>query len=97
MGFSFLYFQVTLFGTSATVEPNNFGLFAMLGAVALLLFGSLGAELFLSRFSLLVLFAGMIVFLAGWGVLHTGSFPLGYLICVIPMPVIIYNQITFPL
>jgi len=79
------------------VEPSNFGLVVMVGAVALLLFGSLGAELFLSRFSLVVLFTGMILFLAGWGVLRVVSFPLGYLIFMIPIPVIIYHQITFPL
>lgn len=79
------------------VEPSNFGLLVMVGAVALLLLGSLGAELFLSRTSLLVLLAGMILFLAGWGVLRAVSFPLGYLIFMIPFPEIIYNQITFPL
>ena len=69
----------------------------IVGAIALLLLGSLGAELFTSRFSLLVLLAGMILFLAGWKMLRAVSFPLGYLIWMIPMPVIIYNQITFPL
>jgi hypothetical protein len=37
------------------IKPSNFGLLVMLGAVGLLLIGSLGAELFTSRFSLLVL------------------------------------------
>lgn len=78
-------------------KPRNSGLLVMVGAVALLLLGSLGAELFISRFSLVVLFAGMIVFLAGWEVLRSVSFPLGYLMFMIPIPVIIYNQITFPL
>jgi exosortase len=79
------------------IRPNNFGLLAMLGAVLLLLVGSLGAELFTSRFSLLVLLAGIVLFLAGWGVLRAISFPLSFLIFTIPIPVIIYNQITFPL
>ena len=83
--------------SQSEVEPSNFGLLTMLGAVALLLLGSLGAELFLSRFSLVVLFAGMILFLAGWGVLRAVLFPLSYLIFMIPLPVIVYNQITFPL
>jgi exosortase len=78
-------------------EPGNFGLLVIVGAVALLLLGSLAAELFISRVSLLVLLAGMILFLAGWKVLRSVSFPLGYLIFMIPLPVIIYNQITFPL
>jgi len=79
------------------VKPSNFGFLVMLGGVVLLLGGSLGAELFTSRFSLLVLLAGMILFLAGWKKLRSVSFPLAFLILMIPIPVILYNQITFPL
>jgi len=82
---------------ASEVKPSNFGLLVMLGAVLLLLVGSLGAELFTTRLSLLVLLAGMILFLAGWKVLRAISFPLGFLIFMIPIPEIIYNQITFPL
>jgi exosortase len=78
-------------------KPANFGLLVMVGAVLLLLVGSLGAELFTSRISLLVLLAGMILFLAGWTVLRALSFPLAFLLLMIPIPVVIYNQITFPL
>jgi exosortase len=78
-------------------KPSNFGFLVMLGGVVLLLGGSLGAELFTSRFSLLVLLAGMVLFLAGWKRLRAVSFPLGFLLLMIPIPVIIYNQITFPL
>ena len=79
------------------IKPSNFGLLVMLGALGLLLVGSLGAELFTSRFSLLVLLAGMILFLAGWKFLRVVFFPLSFLIFMIPLPTIIYNQITFPL
>lgn len=79
------------------IEPSNFGLLVMLGAIGLLLFGSLGAELFTSRFSLLVLLAGIVLFLAGWKFLRLLAFPLGFLVFMIPLPAIIYNQITFPL
>jgi exosortase len=83
--------------TNTEIKPSNFGFLVMLGAIALLLLGSLGAEFFTSRFSLLVLLAGIILFLAGWKMLRAVSFPLGYLLWMIPIPVIIYNQITFPL
>jgi len=79
------------------IKPSNFGLLVILGGIGLLLVGSLGAELFTSRFSMLVLLAGMILFLAGWELLRAVSFPLGFLIFMIPLPAIIYNQITFPL
>ena len=78
-------------------KPSNLGLPVMVAGVALLLLGSLGAELFLSRTSLFVLLTGMVLFLAGWEVLRAVSFPLGYLLLMIPIPVILYNQITFPL
>jgi exosortase len=82
---------------NSEIKPSNFGFVLMLGAVGLLLLGSLGAELFISRFSMLVLLAGMILFLAGWKTFRAVSFPLSYLIWMIPIPVILYNQITFPL
>jgi exosortase len=44
-----------------------------------------------------MLIAGIVIFLAGWETLRAISFPLGFLIFTIPIPVIIYNQITFPL
>ena len=79
------------------IKPNNFGFLVLLGAIGLLLIGSLGAELFTSRISLLVLIGGMVLFLAGWRFLRAVSFPLGFLIFMIPLPTIVYNQITFPL
>ena len=69
----------------------------MLGAVGLLLMGSLGAELFTSRFSLLVLLAGMILFLAGLEFASRRFLSACVSLLMIPIPVIIYNQITFPL
>lgn len=83
--------------TKTEIKPSDFGFVVMLGAVGLLLLGSLGAEFFISRFSLLVLLAGMFLFLAGWKMLRAVCFPLGYLMWMIPIPVVIYNQITFPL
>ena len=61
------------------IKPSNFGLLVMLGAIGLLILGSLGAEFFTSRFSLLVLLAGMILFLAGWKMLRAAFFSLGLL------------------
>jgi exosortase len=78
-------------------QPSNWGLLAMLGAIGLLMVGSLGAELFTSRFSLLVLLAGMVIFLAGWETLRAVSFPLGFLFFMIPLPALIYNEVTLPL
>jgi exosortase len=83
--------------TKSEVKPSDFGLLVMIAGIVLLIGGSLGAELFTSRFSLLVLLTGLVLFLAGWKMLRAVSFPLGFLVLMIPIPVIIYNQITFPL
>ena len=79
------------------LEPSNLGLPVMLGAIGLLLAGSLGAELFVARFSLLFLLGGMLLFFAGWKMLRAVAFPLAFLALMIPLPAIIYNQVTFPL
>jgi exosortase len=78
-------------------EPSNRGLPLMVGAIGLLIAGSLGAELFVARFSLLFLLAGMLLFFAGWKMLRAVAFPLAFLALMIPLPAIIYNQVTFPL
>ena len=77
--------------------PNNLGFPVMLGAIVLLLAGTLGAELFVSRSSLLFLLGGMILFFAGWKMLRAVAFPLVFLGLMIPLPALIYNQVTFPL
>src|ERR1700730_15220709 len=69
----------------------------MLGAIGLLVAGTIGAELFISRSSLLFLIGGMILFFAGWKMLRAVAFPLVFLVLMIPLPALIYNQVTFPL
>ena len=80
-----------------SLEPNNFGFPLMLGAIGLLLVGTLGAELFVSRSSLLFLLGGILLFFAGWKMLSAVAFPLAFLALMIPLPALIYNQVTFPL
>jgi exosortase len=80
-----------------TPEPSNFGLPVILFGIALLIVGSLGAELFLTRASLLVILAGMVLYLFGGKTLFAVAFPLSYLVFMIPLPTIMYNQLTFPL
>jgi exosortase len=79
------------------LSTSNFGFAIMLFANGLLVLGVLGAELFTARLSLLILICGIVVFLAGWQVLRSISFPIGYLFFMIPLPAIVYYQLTFPL
>jgi exosortase len=65
--------------------------------LAVLVIGQTGAELFLARFSLLLLLSGLIVLFLGGNYLRTLLFPLAFLGLMIPIPTIVFNQITFPL
>jgi exosortase len=71
------------------------GLFAI--GIGLLVVGLLGAELFVTRVSLLFTVAGIIAFLYGWTHVRILAFPLLFLLLMIPLPAIIFNQIAFPL
>ncbi len=77
--------------------PSMWGLPIILLSVFLLLLGVFGAELFLSRISLVILIAGMVIFFLGWEMLGGLLFPLLFLILMVPIPAIVFNQITFPL
>jgi exosortase len=78
-------------------EPSNWGLLVILIALSVLIVGVLGAELFLSRISLLLLIAGMVIFLRGWPIFRAVLFPWAFLILMIPIPAIVFGEITFPL
>lgn len=77
--------------------PSNLGLIIVAGSLGVLLAGVLGAELFLTRVSLIGLTAGSIVFVLGWRALRVLAFPVGLLLLMIPIPALIFNQIAFPL
>jgi exosortase len=78
-------------------RPNWFGLVLLVWGAVQMAVGMLGAELFLQRSAFLVSIVGSIVFLGGWPLLSALRFPLCMLIFMIPIPAVIYNQITFPL
>ena len=78
-------------------RPSLAGLIIILGSLGALAGGTLGAELFLTRISLLGMLAGGIVFLYGWRHLQVLAFPVAFLLLMIPLPALIFNQIAFPL
>jgi exosortase len=77
--------------------PSSWGLVIILLSLCTLILGVFGAELFLSRISLLILLAGLIVFFLGWEFLRAVLFPLLFLVLMVPIPAIVFSQITFPL
>lgn len=78
-------------------RPSWWGLPIIALALGILVLGDLGAELFVSRFSLLLVLAGLIVLFLGWNYFRAVLFPWAFLILMIPLPAIVFNQITFPL
>jgi len=77
--------------------PSALGFVVVLGSIAVLVAGILGSELFLTRISILGTLVGVTLFLWGWGYLRALAFPLAFLLLMIPIPAIIFNQIAFPL
>lgn len=82
---------------AAPVQPSLFGALVVAGSLFLLVAGMLGAELFLSRVSIIGTIAGAILFLFGWPMLRIVFFPLAFLLLMVPLPAIIFNKIAFPL
>lgn len=82
---------------STPVRRNYWGLAIIAWGAAQLLIGTLGAELFLQRTAFVISLTGCILFICGWEMLKQVSFPLFLLVFMVPIPRIIYTQITFPL
>ena len=82
---------------SLNPAPSWSGLLIVVGGLITLVVGVLGAELFLSRSSLLLILAGLVVLFFGWRVFGVTFFPWAFLFLMIPIPAILYNQLTFPL
>jgi exosortase len=78
-------------------SPSALGLVVVAGGLSMLVAGLLGAELFLTRVSILVTLTGSVLFILGWQALRILAFPLAFLLLMIPIPAIIFNQIAFPL
>lgn len=80
-----------------TPRPSWSGLIVLIGGLGLLIVGRLGAELFLDRSSLLLILAGVVILFLGWNLFRALLFPWAFLLLMIPIPTIVFNQITFPL
>jgi exosortase len=79
------------------LQPSLAGLFIVLGSLVLLFIGQLGADLFLTRISLWGTIIGTVVYFVGWPTVRALAFPLCFLLLMIPLPTLVYNQIVFPL
>jgi exosortase len=78
-------------------RPNWWGLVIMAWAGFQLYIATLGAELFLARTSLVISIIGAVILLGGTAYARIFAFPLFLLFFMVPIPAVIYNQLTFPL
>ena len=79
------------------LAPTWAGLPLVVFALFVLLVGVFGADLFLSRVSFVLLSAGLIWSLCGSRMFGRTKFMLFVLLLAIPIPAVVFNQITFPL
>jgi len=78
-------------------RPSLVGVVLIIASLAVCTVGMLGAELFLMRISMVGVLAGSVVFACGWAALRVLAFPLLFLLLMIPLPAIVFNQVAFPL
>jgi exosortase len=78
-------------------KPSGMGLAVVLASLGVLALGLVGFEFFLTRISILGVLAGTVLYLYGWAHLQLALFPIAFLLLMIPIPAIIFNQIAFPL
>ncbi len=79
------------------LRPNYWGLAVIAWAAFQLLLGTVGAELFLQRSAIVISVAGCVLLVCGTEILRLLAFPIALLLFMVPLPRIIYTQITFPL
>ena len=77
-----------------TATPSLLGLALLIAGVGLFALANLAAELFTMRASLLVILAGLVLFLLGREHLRTLAVPILYLLFMIPPPRMILNAIA---
>jgi len=79
------------------IRPTSKGLFLLVIGLLLLIIGKAGSEFFTMRLSFVVVLFGLLLFVMGTEVTKKILFPIGFLVFMIPLPYVIYNDISFPL
>lgn len=82
---------------AAPASRSYLGIAVMLYASVQYILGTIAAENFLTRTSIIFSIAGAVLFVGGKPLLKVLAFPIFLLVFMVPIPAVIYNQITFPL
>lgn len=78
-------------------KPNYWGVLVIVWGALQGYVGMLGAELFLQRTAFIISLVGVLLVMGGTALVRALAFPLLLLPFMVPIPAVIYNQITFPL
>jgi len=73
------------------------GLALLVAGLLTYLIGQLGADIFLTRVSLVVVIAGALWFVAGGRAARVAAAPLVFLLMAVPLPALVVNAVTLPL
>ncbi len=79
-------------------EPKVVSGLLLLAIALLMLFaGIVGAELYVTRISMLLSLASLVIYFFGYLWMRLLLFPIGLMILAIPVPNIVFNQVAFPM
>lgn len=78
-------------------SPTNWGLILLILGLLQAIVSKIGSEYFLQRTSIIIVLFGSAIYLLGTKFTKKIWFPLCYLIFMIPIPAIIWNNLAFPM
>lgn len=93
----YITYAITKQERSYIIEPDTKGLIIIIFALFLLYISNIASEYFIQRLSIILVLIGTILFIFGKFILKIYIFPILYLIFMIPIPAILWNEIAFPL
>ncbi len=79
------------------IKPDNLGILVLFIGLSVYILGITGAEFFTMRFSMIPVMLGIVYCLCGREMTKNVLVPVGFLVCMIPIPSILFNVVAFPL